>query len=188
MDKLKILTYIKHAVIVSIVLLFSSSTKPESKEKDFILWNNNKSLEWKDFQAKASIVPGASALTVSAIQSSYNCNGNGPLQYTIKAVFMPDKSWVKKSDKTDYLLYHEQVHFDITEIHARLFRKELSERKLKCNQRGEFEKISNKINKAWLSYQELYDKETRHSINEEAQKEWNKKIAKELSDLRGFAL
>jgi|GEM_PF-4000295 len=33
----------------------------------------------------------------------------------------------------------------------------------------------------------LYDRETRFSVNEEKQKEWDKKIAKELEELEAYS-
>src|SRR5690606_40361550 len=40
--------------------------------------------------------------------------------------FNPHLSWVVPASRNDYLLKHEQLHFDITELHARKLRRELA--------------------------------------------------------------
>lgn len=189
MDKPEILTKFKLVLLVIVVILSGTSLVPFETKKDSIPWSENRKIEWEDFKSGSSLVSGASALTVSAIKSSYSCEGSkSPLTYSIEAVFIPQKSWVNKSDKTELLLRHERLHFDITELHARMFRKQVAERKLYCNQYKDFEKISEQINKQWETCQNLYDKETNHSINEHEQKKWDKKIREELANLEKYAL
>ncbi len=46
------------------------------------------------------------------------------------AFFDRQRSWVKNEAKLDYVLRHEQGHFDIFEVYTRKIRKALSEKKL----------------------------------------------------------
>lgn len=50
------------------------------------------------------------------------------VEIEISALFHRDESWMKKegnNEYTEYVLNHEQRHFDITEIHARIFKERL---------------------------------------------------------------
>lgn len=187
MEKRDILGLLKIVFIIPVLILFVGFTQSNGTSSETILWSEANTIDWKKFKAKASLIPGAHALTASAIESSYSCeSSHGLIKYQVRAVFMPDRSWVKADGRTDYLLKHELLHFDITELHARKFRKELSERQIKCNERKEFDKVASQINNEWIAMQALYDKETNHSINQEAQKLWEDKVSQELLSLKKY--
>jgi predicted secreted Zn-dependent protease len=85
------------------------------------------------------------------------------------------KSWGRI--KNDYILAHEQKHFDLTEVFARKLNKELKEYKFNNATVGD------DINRIYqgmvneLTYtQQQYDKETDHSRNPPVQQEWNNRI------------
>lgn len=96
-----------------------------------------------------------------------------------------DRSWRKPSLQTEgeYAINHEQVHFDITEIFARKIRKALI---LNAANEPQVEKIYFDHAKACREFQELYDKETRHSIDKRNQERWNKHIKLLLLSLDDF--
>ena len=101
--------------------------------------------------------------------------------------FNPKGSWVKKSDKTDYLLKHEQTHFDIYEVNARKLREELQTKKLTPkNAQDVLNRLVDKYQELNIKTQERYDSETEHSIKEAKQKKWNDKIAAELEELSAY--
>gem|GEM_PF-6316406 len=46
----------------------------------------------------------------------YSCkevNGDKNIKINVSCNFYPQKSWYSKNDATDYILKHEQTHFDI---------------------------------------------------------------------------
>ena len=76
------------------------------------------------------------------------------------------------------------IHFDITELSARLMRKKLIETFfIKKSFEVEYHKIIEEFKLMHDSIQNQYDLESKHHLNDIKQKEWNKKIAKELSNL-----
>ena len=86
--------------------------------------------------------------------------------------------------KTDYLLNHEQRHFDLAESGAREFRKKLKQARFTPeNFQKEVQNITREIDEKYKKLQQQYDKESDHSRNEEKQNEWNQKID---SMLKGF--
>ena len=95
---------------------------------DFILWQENKKLKIQDFKAenKDTIKVNQQQFlgAISAIRieySSFQRNKNSVPEFSIKTYFDPNESWMLL--KNDYVLQHEQIHFDLTELYARKMRK-----------------------------------------------------------------
>ena len=106
-----------------ITLLSFSFVKDE-----FILWQENKKLKIQDFKAenKDTIKVNRQQFlgAISAIRieySSFQRNKNSVPDFSIKTYFDPNESWMLL--KNDYVLQHEQIHFDLTELYARKMRK-----------------------------------------------------------------
>ena len=90
-------------------------------------------------------------------------------------------------DKTDYLLKHEQLHFDIAELFARKMRKQFSEKKF--NLKSMKTEMSNLYKDQFTKlgeYQKEYDKETNHSRITKKQAKWAKDVQEALDNLDGF--
>ena len=97
---------------------------------DFILWQENKKLKIQDFKAdnKDTIKVNRQQFlgVISAIRieySSFQRNKNSVPDFSIKTYFDPNESWMLL--KNDYVLQHEQIHFDLTELYARKMRKSI---------------------------------------------------------------
>lgn len=95
---------------------------------DSILWQENKKLKIQDFKAdnKDTIKVNRQQFlgAISAIRieySSFQRNKNSVPDFSIKTYFDPNESWMLL--KNDYVLQHEQIHFDLTELYARKMRK-----------------------------------------------------------------
>lgn len=95
---------------------------------NFILWQENKKLKIQDFKAenKDTIKVNRQQFlgAISAIRieySSFQRNKNSVPNFSIKTYFDPNESWMLL--KNDYVLQHEQIHFDLTELYARKMRK-----------------------------------------------------------------
>lgn len=175
-------------LILSILLLslIAQAQPAAGNFKEYILWNDTLKLAWKDFKAVA--VPNASeaAMTASSMEFSYNTK-NTQLFWQVKVKFFPALSWFDKKRQSDYILKHEQLHFNITELYARLLRKQLSENVSSASDIQKLRKINKSILQDWQKEQNRYDAETNHSINEVKQAEWNLNIQKRLDSLRVFA-
>jgi hypothetical protein len=95
---------------------------------DFILWQENKKLKIQDFKAenkdtvKVNRQQFLGAISAIRIEySSFQRNKNSVPEFSIKTYFDPNESWMLL--KNDYVLQHEQIHFDLTELYARKMRK-----------------------------------------------------------------
>lgn len=84
------------------------------------------------------------------------------------------------------MLRHEQGHFDITEIHARMLRKALSQLEDPCKDKKKIESLIDEQNNALQAEQKEYDDKTNHGLNADEQEEWEKKIKQRLKDLEKY--
>lgn len=152
----------------------------DSDREELIKWSAGKRLTWADYKARPNPESDAAATTTTVLEVEYNFSNN-QFGYVIKSRFSRTRSW--GLHKTDYILSHEQGHFDIAEVFARKLHKKLSEYKFnRKTYQKDLRKIYEDITEEKEETQNDYDKETRHSINKERQAEWLKKINEMLEE------
>ena len=153
-------------------------------DENFINWESGRRLNWDDFKATPLKNSGAAALTATHLGFSYNFK-NGKISYTIECGFEKDKSWGLV--KNDWILKHEQGHFDIAEIFARKLFMAISEYPFnKKTFESDLDKIYNTVIAEKETFQQQYDDETDNSINKSEQEQWLKKIAGLLSEYKSW--
>jgi Bacterial protein of unknown function (DUF922) len=158
---------------------------PVKQNNDLIDWNAERKLSWNDFRAEPDKSFVAAALTSTSIKIDFSYY-NETLQYHIHCRFDKNKSWVRV--KNDYILAHEQAHFDIAEIYARKLNKVLKAYKPnEAHLSNDVNKIYDNMMKEYYAKQEEYDNETNYSINRSKQEEWLKKVKEELLALQDYA-
>lgn len=152
-----------------------------SGSSDLIEWQSHRLLKWPDFKGTAPQNSEHAAQTNSGI--SLDLQGtNTSISISVTAHFDKQKSWAKRESESDYLLNHEQLHFNITELFARKLRKKIMYGKWT---------YSDEVNKAiqplydankveWKAFQAQYDKATNHSVDREGQEMWNGIISDSL--------
>ncbi len=170
----------KFFIVFSSLFLFLSFK--QKTEKEIILWQEDRPLTWDDFKGKPER-RFAAASTSYDILKTVNKNS-----VEIKAVFFTQTSWKKTSWINDQVLAHEQKHFDIVELYARKLRKQIKETKFTSYEdlKTKLEVLYDANDKAMDKYQDLYDEETDGSMNGDKQREWQKKIMKEIKDLDAY--
>ena len=172
-------------LLTFLLLSVSLSSIGQSRDEELISWNEGKKLTWADYKGNARTDADAVASTATYLGIEYNFSNKG-FGYTITCSFSKTRSW--GLHKTDYILAHEQGHFDIAEIFARKLNMQLSGYKFeKNNFKTDLKKIYDTITSEKEKMQNDYDRETNHSINKEQQKEWLKKIEKMLNGLEEYA-
>lgn len=156
------------------------------QQKHLIDWKEGERLEWKDFKQRVPPDAPNAALTSSAVGFQFTY-GENKFIFHIQCQFDKNQSWGRV--KNDYILSHEQGHFDITEIYARKLFKLLSAYTV-----GDVNTVSRDVNKIYeKTMQELnatqtkYDRETNNSVNRTAQAEWLADIQKQLTELHAYA-
>lgn len=151
--------------------------------EDKFPWNSVQKLVWQNFNGKPNPLSKFSATTVSGITMGFYSKKD-TLYVMIKAEFFKTESWVKSELRSEELLIHEQLHFDITELYARKLRKELSLANIKKSIASEKINLIKSNNNIELNKcQELYDLETNHRLNHKKQSDWIVKIHSEMKKL-----
>lgn len=153
---------------------------------NLIFWTSEKKLSWSDFKGTPNPKSSYFAFTESGIKADLESKDDSVF-INVRTYFDKQSSWTKDI-KNESLLQHEQLHFQITELFARKFRKELSETKFTMKQLSdELHKIHGRVFSDCREMQARYDKETNHSIIKEKQAEWNKKVQTELESLSNWS-
>lgn len=136
-------------------------------------------LEWSDFRGEPKMNSSFDASVNTGITYQWSISkdyGKIELKYEVDSFCYPSLSWVKRGQLTKYLLEHEQLHFDISELHARIMRKKLKEYKPGKNVRKDLNKMYKRVERMRINMQELYDIETEHSKHKVNQEKWVKKV------------
>lgn len=163
------------------ILSLTLSVMVSTIQANLIEWSADRKLTWNDFKAQPDKNSTNAALTSSSINIEFGYNNSG-LKYNIKCRFDQNLSWGRI--KNDYILAHEQGHFDIAEIHARKLHKLL--RTYKFNSRTvskDVNRIYETVMKEHHAFQSQYDQETNYSRDPAQQNAWKDKIEEALKDL-----
>jgi hypothetical protein len=157
-----------------------------AQDNSFIDWKANQKLIWDDFRQRPDPSSPNAALTSSVIRYDFSYNSAAGLIFHIRCQFDKNTSWARV--KTDYILSHEQGHFDITEIYARRLFKAFKDYPAtpSADIKKDINKIYVDIMHQLQARQADYDKETSSSLNKPEQEEWLKKISEELKQSEAF--
>ena len=115
---------------------------------------------------------------MSGIYFSFNQVDAAAVNVTIIGQFDEANSWVKPESKLDEVLSHEQLHFDISELNARLLRKFFVEQTFtyKMDLTLLFKRCYNESMQKLRRMQNEYDTQTENGTNLSAQKSWETKF------------
>ena len=173
-------------VIENEALVTATAWTREKKEtEDAIPWTVERLLTWDDFKSPPKTGTDAVASTSTTLGLNYLLKGN-KVEYEITCNFSKKRSWGLV--KTDYILAHEQAHFDITELFARKLHAQLM---AYTPNRKTFQKdintIYENIVKGKEAFQKQYDAETDHSRRRVRQEEWLVRIDDMLFETEALA-
>ena len=155
-----------------------------------IPWSESYKLTWSDFKGPVKNNTDAVATTASGITFSYSVKRNSKqvvsFKTKISAHFYPEKSWYKPEHVDRHILFHEQYHFNLTELHARKFRQQVAQLNVSQNISSILDEIHKQINIELSNMQQQYDNETNYSRNFEEQARWQDYIDSELKRLSKY--
>lgn len=171
----------KFLLIIYLLPVFAFS----QEEGDVIKWQDSKRLTWNDFKATPVKMGSTAAMTTTHLGFSYSMV-NGKITYNITCWFEKERSW--GLIKNDWILKHEQGHFDIAEIFARKLNKEISQYQFnKTTFQKDLDNIYKSVMDGKDKFQQKYDDETDYSRNKTKQEDWLKKIETELKENKLWA-
>lgn len=142
-------------------------------------------LLWKDFRGDVPDESRAAAMTVSGFGYKANLkttNGKGGLNISVYCYFDNIKSWVKKGSTSIYILNHEQHHFDISYLAAKLFIDKLESTVFtNSNYNVLLPKIYNECGNIMNKMQNDYDGQTKNGQLKDMQAKWNDLLEQKIS-------
>lgn len=165
-----------------------------------------KTLSWSDFRGPVIRFQGvawiASVVVLDPLKIQTEQVGDGfvarPRNAVVYALMNKLESGAQPGGRNDRTLAHEQLHFDITEYHARLLIKELDATEVSGSEGGpalanqlhaKVAKIYERTMRDLFTMQGRYDGETVHGTKSRQQKKWVIRVtellaAEEPYDLR----
>jgi hypothetical protein len=172
------------AAAQNLSVVVNYTTAPGLSDKSLIFYDINHKLNWNDFRGTADANTVAAALTDAGFGygSSYSySDGKGVLTVTVYCDFNKDDSWVKPVGKNDYILKHEQHHFDIAYICTMQFIDKLRKTTYTTSNYNQligaaYKEFATTMN----AMQNQYDDETQHGLLKDKQEEWSNKIDKQM--------
>lgn len=154
----------------------------EKTEDDTVYYSTKRPLTWTDFQDKPRGGEFEAEVFAGIGYGEHTSVEKGIINLTIDLkVYVPKSdSWVR-GWHDEYMLNHEQRHFDIAKIVAEHFKQKIAAMKLPV------ESYDGYINEQYLAtlreatrMQKQYDHDTHHGSDHQAQEAWNEKIDQEL--------
>jgi hypothetical protein len=183
-----------HLFILPVFLvgcLLSSCKKEYKPLPENYKFSEKSVLTWDDFKGIPGMFDGEwAATTCSGIGIDYDCkseNGKLVIVFTAYSFFDPDDSWVRKKSKNNWVLQHEQLHFYVSELNARLLRKSLAEFPFTSNYEKEIASLYYDAVGGRRIMQKKYDDESEHGLNKKMQVWWVKYVTAQLAELQPYA-
>ena len=151
-----------------------------------ITWSKNKKLSWSDF--KGPVPYDADERTAAAtfcgigFETNTITNSNKDLKIRVYNTFYINDSWARPEEMNEYVLAHEQGHFDLCELYTRKLRERMSQARVDVNTlRPTLRGIYEKLQSEYRARQEQYERETAHGVNLSEQERWQEILEKELA-------
>ncbi|SIP86621.1 hypothetical protein SAMN05880574_10189 [Chryseobacterium sp. RU37D] len=156
-----------------------------------IYWEEGIKLNLDNFKSKVNRRGGNNVVAYTNCGWVYSyeksSDPKAPVKIKIETVFNENLSWKDVKRINDYVLLHEQKHFDVAEVFARKLRKAIAEKIITSADFDKyFQSVYNRTLKEYQNFQKAYDTETQNGIIEEKQSEYNRIIAEELENYKSY--
>ena len=153
------------------------------------MWDSNRKLTLSDFSIKNS---EDEMLSYGQYVIDSNIKGFDFLvkdfNKKVRNYFIKSASWINPNFQVEKSLRYQQTLFDLSEIYAREFRKNLKNRRREIIKGfGILEELNQKATTDFSKRRLQYDNDTKYGTIEEKQIEWEKQILKELNEYKEFA-
>jgi hypothetical protein len=176
---------------VFVALLFAGITSAFCQQVIINGSVGNRPLVWDDFTGTPDPSSPFNAYTYWHIRFKYDralFKGDTAMIEGLNAELelSPEKSWVKKDFETDYLLMHEQGHFDLGKLCLLEFVKDMHLTTFyRADYRDKIQQLFSDVLNKYKDMSNRYDDETDHASKRRKQKEWTAFIQQELKGLEG---
>ncbi|MDB5159521.1 MAG: hypothetical protein JWR50_4228 [Mucilaginibacter sp.] len=158
--------------LITLLILFISPTLLKAQA---IEWQQDRPLTWNDFNGRPDYQSRYGAVSYWNIVYNYSPEYRDCsyiINFKIRNLFDKNASWERRDGESDYLLGHEQLHFDISEIFTRKLAAAFQSAVFTSNYKAEIDEIYSKIWAECGAMQVKYDSEAEHGSNKNMQLRW----------------
>ena len=157
-----------------------------SKYETEIIWDKSRKLQTSDFKGNIENRPAIAATSSSFRYNYWSDSGiNQPIILKVETYFDTKLSYFRRNRDSLFVLVHEQLHFDITELYARKFIKRVQDEVVKSkNIQSNLTTIGNEVIFDLQIEQDRYDAEIYRDSTKQSQ--WNNRIKERLDSLADF--
>lgn len=155
------------------------------KNPQLIIFQQDRTLRYTDFQGKPPAVTEGVAATYSGIKMGISATEEkSKIEITIDLTcyFDPSRSWMKKDGKTPAVLEHEQCHFNLTFIQMCRLSDAITKYKFTKNWNAELKALRKEYMDELDMLQDNYDKKTIHGTIKEQQFIFSQQINTQLKE------
>jgi len=126
-----------------------------------MIYSPERKLEWDDFRGEPDFSDSTKAAQISTtvqLKSVKVDFWTGKARFAGSAIMYKNKSWVKPNFKNDYVLSHEQVHFDIAYIVAKKMEADINRlRRVNILNKTLIDEIYKNWHAIFLLHEQTYD-------------------------------
>jgi hypothetical protein len=155
-----------------------------------VIWQPDTFLSPADFRKQPPAQAIADAQSWTGIDFNADC-WQGDFSFQVYAIFHRDSSWLAPDKATPYVLSHEKMHFDISELYTRKLRASLSALASPCRDleftQARIDSIVAQNEAALVLEQKRFDRQTQHGTNRSKQHEWQEEIKQRLTALTAYS-
>jgi hypothetical protein len=173
------------------ILLTISFTAFAQGNDDYLYWNATRKLTANDFAIKTSDLKTVACF--AWFNFSYEVNGldfmTKNFNKKVHNCILRFASWIDTTYDIRTSLRYQQTLFDLSEVYARHFRKDLKDNRKKLLKGTDFVKaLASKEMTDFSKRQIEYDSDTQFGTNVIMQEKWEALIKMELAELKEFAI
>jgi hypothetical protein len=176
-------------LLVVAVVLFLGLSSVAQENPDYLMWSPTKKLDLNDFGIKKSNSTAGSSFAQFSLDFSlagfdyFSKNFNKKVKNSV----IKSASWIDTTANVEASIKYQQTLFDIAEIYARIFRKELKENRKQLVKGLHFvESVNSRVSSEFTKRRLKYDEETKSGTDFAKQQLWEDQIRKELDELSDF--
>ena len=180
----------KHLVPFILFIVFNYTSFSQSEKNDYLAWSSTRKLTVNDFGIK--IKDTQTNASYAQFIMGYQVNGFDMFAKNfnrkVQNNMIPSASWIGPAMDVAVTLQYQQTLFDIAEVYARQFRKQLKINKRKFVKGTSFVKdLDASIMAAFTKRRLLYDLETTSGFDKIKQQQWEDQVQKELDELKMYS-
>jgi hypothetical protein len=151
-----------------------------------VSYNPERKLIWKDFAGSPDYMDSSKAAQISTTIQLKSVKVNfwtGKAKFDGSAIMYKHKSWVKPGFMNEYVLAHEQIHFDIAYIAVKKLEADINTLNVNILNKSIIDAMYKNWHSIFLLNEKTYDLMTDGGNDKKMQRYYMQKIAGELKTI-----